>query len=154
MGNVNVLVGVVLALAAGPAVADGPANGPDWLAGHWCSEADGRRIDEIWLPAAGGMLLGMARTVRDAKVESFEFMRVVSDGGSTSFHAQPNGAPPTVFTMVASGEGWIRFANQEHDFPNQVEYRREGDRLSAWIAGPGPDGKQMRIPFEYRACGS
>src|SRR3546814_12087244 len=60
---------------------------------------------EIWLPEAGGMLQGMARTLRDAEVESFEFMRIVSDGGSTSFHAQPNGAPPTVFTMVASGEG-------------------------------------------------
>src|SRR3546814_14135465 len=80
-------------------------------------------------------------------------MRIVSDGGATSFHAQPNGAPPTVFTMVASGEGWIRFENPEHDFPNQVEYRREGDRLSAWIAGPGPDGAQVRIAFEYRACG-
>src|SRR3546814_10031280 len=131
----------------------GPANRLDWLAGDWCSEADGRRIEEIWLPEAGGMLQGMARTVRDAEVESFEFMRIVSDGGATSFHAQPNGAPPTVFTMVASGEGWIRFENPEHDFPNQVEYRREGDRLSAWIAGPGPDGAQVRIAFEYRACG-
>src|SRR3546814_10170429 len=94
MGNVKALLGVVLALAAGPLAADGPANRLDWLAGHWCSEADGRRIEEIWLPEAGGMLQGMARTVRDAEVESFEFMRIVSDGGATSFHAQPNGAPP------------------------------------------------------------
>src|SRR3546814_20216620 len=107
MGNVNALVGVVLALAAGPVVADGPANGLDWLAGHGCSEADGRRVDEIWLPEAGGMLQRMARTVRDAEVESFEFMRIVSDGGSTSFHAQPNGPPPTGFTIVACCTGWI-----------------------------------------------
>src|SRR3546814_10729190 len=93
----------------------GPANRLDWLAGDWCSEADGRRIEEIWLPEAGGMLQGMARTVRDAEVESFEFMRIVSDGGATSFHAQPNGAPPTVFTMVASGEG----RSEEHTYELQ-----------------------------------
>src|SRR3546814_12940836 len=99
------------------------------------------------------MLQGMARTVRDAKVDSFEFMRIVSDGGSTSFHAQPNGAPPTVFTMVASGEGWIRVANPEHDFPHQVEYRRAGDRPVAWIAGPSPEGPRIRLAFDYRPCG-
>jgi hypothetical protein len=153
MGNAKTLLGVVLALAVGPAVADRPATPLAWMAGHWCSEEDGRRIDEVWLPEAGGMLLGMARTMRGTQVQSFEFMRIVSDGRSVSFHAQPNGAPPTEFTMVASGEGRIRFANPAHDFPNQVEYRREGDRLGAWIAGPGPDGAQMRIAFEYRACG-
>src|SRR5690606_32230004 len=126
MGNLRALPVIVLALAAAPAVADGPTGGLDWLAGHWCSEADGRRIDEVWLPQAGGMLLGMARTVRGTDAASFEFMRIVSDGTAASFHAQPNGAPPTVFAMVASGEGWIRFANPAHDFPDQVEYRREG----------------------------
>src|SRR3546814_17277417 len=104
MGNVNVLVGVVLALAAGPVVAGGPAHGLDWLAGHWCSEADGRRIDAIWLPEEGGMLQGMARTMRDAEVESYAVMRIVSECGSTSLTPQPNRAPHTAYPMVARGD--------------------------------------------------
>ncbi|MFT3761135.1 MAG: DUF6265 family protein [Pseudoxanthomonas sp.] len=144
-------LGMGLALCSGAAVAGGPEL--DWLAGHWCGGQGERRIDEAWLPEAAGVLVGVSRTVDGAKLESFEFMRIVSDGGAASLHVQPNGVPPTVFAMAAHGEGWIRFENPEHDFPNRIEYRREGDRLHAYIAGPGRDGKELRIPFEYRRCG-
>ena len=141
-------VGVGLALASGTARAD-----LAWLEGRWCGGDGARRIEESWLPPAGGMLIGMSRTVRDGKVESFEFMRIVVDGDAASFHVQPNGVPPIVFAMEERGEGWIRFANEAHDFPNRIEYRRNGEGLSAWIAGPGEDGSEVRIPFEYRRCG-
>lgn len=150
MRHAKAMLGAGLALWAGTAMAAQP--GLDWLAGHWCGGEGERRIDEAWLAEAGGMLVGMSRTAKSGKVESFEFMRIVSDGRATSFHVQPNGVPPTVFAMAAQGEGWIRFENAEHDFPNRVEYRREGERLLAWIAGPGRDGKELRIPFEYRRC--
>lgn len=129
-----------------------PGLGLDWLAGVWCGERGDARIEEAWWPEAGGALVGMSRTVEGSAMTSFEFMRIVGDGGRPAFHVQPNGTPPTVFAMAERGDGRIRFANPEHDFPNVVEYRREGDRLHAWIAGPGPDGSELRIPFEYRAC--
>lgn len=125
----------------------------DWLAGHWCGGDGGRRIDEVWLPQSGGVLLGMSRTVRGSQVESFEFMRIVVDGDGASFHVQPNGVPATVFTMAARDAESIRFENPAHDFPNRIEYRRSGDRLDAVIAGPGRDGKTKTIPFAYRRCG-
>lgn len=140
-----------LALCSGPAMA--ADAGLDWLSGQWCSDEGGRRVDEVWLPAAGGALLGMSRTVDGGKLESFEFMRIALDGQAASFHVQPNGVPPAVFTQAARGEGWIRFENAAHDFPNRIEYRREGDSLHAYIAGPGRDGKEMKIPFAYRRCG-
>lgn len=151
MKYARAMLGVGLALWAGAAMAARP--GLDWLAGHWCGGDGERRIDEVWLPEAGGVLVGMSRTAKGEKNESFEFMRIVSDGESANFHVQPNGVPPTVFAMAAQGEGWIRFENPEHDFPNRIEYRRDGDRLHAYIAGPGRDGKELRIPFEYRRCG-
>lgn len=143
---------LALAMMAGPVGAGEP---PDlsWLAGDWCGDNQGVQLEETWLAPVGGQLLGMARTLRGGQVASFEFMRIVVDGEVASFHAQPDGAPPTVFTMEDGGAGWIRFANDAHDFPNRIEYRREGDRLSAWIAGPDGEGGEMRIPFEYRACG-
>lgn len=151
MRYAKTMLGAGLALWSGMAMAAQP--GLDWLSGHWCGGKGERRIDEAWLPEAGGMLVGMSRTVKGGKVESFEFMRIVSDGKATDFHVQPNGVPPTVFAMAAQGDGWIRFENAEHDFPNRIEYRREGEVLKAYIAGPGRDGKELRIPFEYRRCG-
>lgn len=149
---------LALALAAGgwtgAAAAGQPQLGLDWLAGHWCGDSGGAHVDEVWLPEAGGTLLGMSRTAREGKAAAFEFMRLVAEAGKPVFHVHPNGAPPTVFATRERGDGWIRFANDAHDFPNVIEYRRNGDRLSAWIAGPGPDGRELRIPFEYRACGS
>ncbi len=96
----------------------------------------------------------MSRTVRGEDTESFEFMRIVPDGKDAGFHVQPNGAPPTVFAFAFAerAERRVRFHNAAHDFPNRIEYRREGDALHAWIAGLGPDGMEMKIVFEYRRC--
>lgn len=151
MRYTKAMLGAGLALCGGAAMAATPEL--DWLAGQWCGGEGERRIDESWLPAAGGMLIGMSRTVNGKRVETFEFMRIVSDDESASLHVQPNGEPPTVFAMAAWGEGWVRFENPEHDFPNQIEYRREGEHLHAHIAGPGQDGNELRIPFEYHRCG-
>lgn len=151
MRHAKVMLGACLALCAVQAAADEP--GLNWLSGHWCGDKDGRQAEEVWLPEAGGTLLGMSRTVRSSKVESFEYMRIVSDGKAASFHVQPNGAPPTVFAQAARGEGWIRFENPANDFPNRIEYRHDGHKLYAYIAGPGSDGKEMKIPFDYHRCG-
>jgi len=139
-----------LALCAAQATAAEPSM--DWLAGHWCGGEEGRSIEEVWLPEAGGSLIGLSRTLRDGAMRSFEFMRIVRDGDAPGLHVQPNGAPPTLFVIGEQGEGWVRFENPEHDFPNRIEYRRDGDHLRAHIAGPGPDGKEMKIPFDYRRC--
>jgi len=140
------MIGMGQAMAADPPL--------DWLAGKWCGGEDGRVIEEVWLPEAGGALLGMSRTVRDGRTETFEFMRIVVDGDRAAFHVQPNGVPATVFPMAARDAGSIRFENPAHDFPNRIEYRRNGDRLEAAIAGPGRDGKTMTIPYAYRRCGA
>jgi hypothetical protein len=150
MRRKKVMLGACLALCAGQAAADEP--GLDWLAGHWCSGNGGQQAEEVWLPEAGGTLLGMSRTVRDSKVGSFEYMRIVSDGKASRFHVQPNGVPPTVFAQVARGDAWIRFENPAHDFPNRIEYRREGEQMHAYISGPGRDGKELKIPFDYHRC--
>ena len=145
------VVGAVLAMCAGGAVAAEP--GLDWLAGQWCGGGGDRRIEEVWLPEAGGALLGMSRTLRGDATESFEFMRIVPAGADAALHVQPNGAPPTVFAIAEREAGRVRFENAAHDFPSRIEYRRQGDALHAWIAGPGRDGKDLRIAFDYRRCG-
>jgi hypothetical protein len=54
--------------------------------------------------------------------------------------------------MTSSGPGWAVFENPQHDFPKRVEYRRTDKGLWAQISGPGEDGRQQAIDFDYSAC--
>ena len=81
-------------------------------------------------------------------------MRIVDQDGVRNYVAQPGGRPPTSFRQAAIGEGWIRFENPAHDFPQRVEYRREGNTLLAEISGPGDGGQETVIRFDYVPCGS
>jgi len=146
-----ILLPIVLASSAGAGERIG-GDDFDWLSGHWCSVSDKQHIEEYWLPARGGMLLGLGRTVQGTRPATFEFMRIAVVDSVPAFIAQPQGGTPVTFKMKGVGLGWVRFENPAHDFPTRVEYRRDGDRLIAHIAGPGKEGKETRIEFEYRRC--
>jgi hypothetical protein len=135
-----------------PAADDPPERRFDWLSGHWCSEAGGQRVEEFWLPAKGSVTLGVGRTIETGKTTSFEFTRIETRDGVTHFTAMLENQPPTSFRLTASGADWARFENPKHDFPRRVEYRRTPSGLHAEIAGPGTDGKEQTIRFEYRPC--
>lgn len=124
-----------------------------WIAGSWCSSAGDEQVEETWLAPRGHEAVGVGRTMRGGRVVSFEFMRITKVDGVIRFLGQPGGQTPTEFPRTAGGEGWIRFENQAHDFPQRIEYRREGDGLYAEVAGPGEGGKESIISFRYWRCG-
>lgn len=149
------LVALTMALtsAVGAVAADDPpARSFAWLSGHWCSESGDQLLEEYWLPAEGNLALGVGRTVKAGKTVTFEFMRIETRDGVTRYVAIHDGQPPTAFKLTASGADWARFENPQHDFPKRVEYRRTSSGLHAEIAGPGKDGKEAVIPFEFRRC--
>ena len=123
-----------------------------WLGGHWCGGEGGERIEEVWLAPVAGSTIGLSRTEKAGRVGVFEFMRIDQVDGVATFLAQPRGREATAFPATEAGPGWIRFANEHHDFPQRIDYRREGEELHAQIAGPGEDGKELVIPFRYRRC--
>lgn len=146
-------IALIAILATASSAADEPGTGSlAWLEGHWCAENDGEQIEEYWMPDHGGMQLGLSRTLKQERTTAFEFLRIVTEAGVPVYVAQPNGAPPVRFTRSAGGSQWIAFENRAHDFPQRIEYRREGDRLRASIAGPGEGGKELTIAFDYRRC--
>jgi hypothetical protein len=150
--NFAALAALVLFACAVPAADDPPARRFDWMSGHWCSESGGQLLEEFWLPAEGELALGVGRTVKAGKTTTFEFMRIETRDGVTSYIALHDGQPPVAFRMTASGQHWARFENPQHDFPRRVEYRRTSSGMHAEIAGPGKGGKEMVISFEYRRC--
>ncbi len=142
---------VAFILIGGVCTAD-TTTGIDWISGRWCTAPGNEATEELWLPPRGNTLLGVSRTVTTAETVAFEYLRIVEDGGILHYIAQPGGRPPTSFKETARGGQWIRFENPEHDFPRRIEYRREGETLHAEVAGPGEDGEEAVISFDYRRC--
>jgi hypothetical protein len=143
---------LILAASAAAPAADSPARAFKWLSGHWCSQSEGRLIEEYWLPPEGNLALGVGRTVKAGKTVTFEFMRIETREGATNYLALHDGEPAVAFRLTDSGADWARFENAQHDFPKRVEYRRTSSGLHAEIAGPGKDGREVVIPFDYRRC--
>ena len=136
------------------ASADAAESGlPGWMAGRWCGGSAGTSIEEVWLPPAGGYMIGMSRTVStQQRREEFEFLRVAMRDGVATYLAQPQGGPVVAFRQTQAGEQSMRFENPAHDFPTRVEYRRTAGGLHAEIAGPGKDGRERVIGFDYTRC--
>ncbi len=136
------------AAAAEAAIAPLPA----WLAGDWCNRSQGSQAEERWLAPAGELMLGLGRTVARGRKTEFEFLRIELQDGIPTYIAQPQGRPGVAFTRTDGGADWIRFENPAHDFPQRIEYRRDGERLHAEISGPGADGQTQTITFAFSHC--
>jgi uncharacterized protein YbjT (DUF2867 family) len=108
-----------------------------WMAGHWAYiTADGARVDEVWLPPAGGLMLGMNRYVPAGKHGFFENLRVETrPDGSTVFVGWPQGQPPTDFKLTSASASRVSFFNLAHDYPQGISYWRDGDELLARVDG-------------------
>lgn len=152
MPTCRTVVAACLLLIACAAPTAGTMARLDWLSGRWCADHGEETVEELWLPPRANMLLGLSRTYTDAVNVSFEYLRIVESDGVLEYLAQPGGRPPTAFRLAVSGDGWLRFENPEHDFPQRIEYRRLGERLEAEIAGPGGNGEELVITFDYMRC--
>jgi hypothetical protein len=146
------VVGAAALVHAATLADDPPSRRFAWLSGHWCAEGGGTLLEEFWLPPEGNLALGVGRTVKNGATTTHEFMRIETRDGATNYIAIHDGQPPTAFRLTASGAEWARFENPQHDFPQRVEYRRTSSGMHAEIAGPGKDGKEAVIPFEFRRC--
>jgi hypothetical protein len=112
-----------------------------WWLGDW----QGERGTEQWV-AAGGAMFGIAL----AKDGTFEVM-IVDDApgpgpadGVRRFIAMPNGGDATEFVERAIAGESVTFANDAHDFPKTVAYRKAAPGLVATIAGG-----DKSIDFEF-----
>lgn len=144
-----------LLLAACASAQANPFAPVEWLAGCWVQQGREAGSVEQWMAPAGGLMLGMARTLKNGRVVEFEFMQIRADAdGKLSYVAQPQGRPPTEFGLLRQGEAEAVFENPTHDFPQRVIYRREAaDRLVARIEG-SMKGKERGIdfPMQRTAC--
>ena len=110
-----------------------PAPDLSWLTGRWLVESGDASQEEIWGEQRGGLMLGVNRTMRGDRAVAFEYLRITS-GESVEYCAQPGGAAATCFELADHDAGWAVFENPEHDYPQRIAYRLEGDQLTATLS--------------------
>jgi hypothetical protein len=120
-------------------------SGLRFLEGSWRGESGRAAIEEHWIEAAGGTMLGVSRTIVSGKTVAFEFLRIEAREDGVFYVAQPNGRPPTDFKLTKVSAGEAVFENLRHDHPKIIRYRLEGDALVAEVEGD--EGKQE---FRFR----
>ena len=126
-----------------------------WLAGCWAVEGGEPGSEEVWLAPAGGTLLGVSRTVRGGKTVAHELLQIRERApGELVFIALPSGQPEATFRLVSTDPRALVFENPDHDFPQRVLYRLEGEgTLHARVEGT-EDGqvKGFDFPLRRRPC--
>jgi Domain of unknown function (DUF6265) len=120
-----------------------------WLAGTWVGGGRPVTFEERWTPAAGGAMLAVSRTLKGDRMVAFEFLRIVERDGGLVYIAQPNGRPPTEFTLTAITADSATFENPMHDFPKMIRYAKRADgSLEARVS----DGGQKSETFVFKSA--
>ena len=93
-------------------------------------------------------MLGISRTVADGKTVEFEFTQIRQDEkGDIFFIAKPSGQAEAKFKMIKGNVNEVIFENPQHDFPQRVIYRLQGDgSLLGRIEGVSK-GKEKSVDF-------
>lgn len=128
-----------------------------WLAGCWASVGAEAGSGEQWMPPAGGTLLGTSRTVRNGRTVAHEFMQIREiEPGKIAFIANPSGQSETTFPLAKAGEREVVFENPQHDFPQRVIYKLDGEGvLRASIEGLSKGQvKTIEFPMKKVDCES
>ena len=123
-----------------------------WLSGCWASVGGETGSGETWTTPAGGTLLGVSRTVKGGKTVAHEFMQIRETGpGQIAFIALPSGQKEASFPLVRLSGQEAVFENPQHDFPQRVIYRRDGDSLTGRIEG-NEGGQAKGFDFPMKRC--
>ena len=152
----SILTGILIFLFCGIAGAQemAPARLDDlgWMAGCWERSNEAKKLvaSEQWMRPAGGVMLGMGRTIADGRATDWEFMRIEQRGDHLVFIARPRAnKEETEFKLIGSKPGESVFENPAHDFPQRVIYRFSGDKLTGRIEGK-LNGKETGIDFAFK----
>ncbi len=123
-----------------------------WLAGNWRTEINGRLMDEQWMAPAGGLMLGMMRTVAKGRLVDHKFLQIREGPGGDLFYVlQPAGQKEAALQITSLTETGAVFENPENEFPQKISYTLQSDgSLLAAVEGPDADGGTKRAEYSYQ----
>jgi hypothetical protein len=118
------------ATPASPVIAAAAVSLSDlsWLSGCWRGNVNQREFREHWLPLRGNLLIGAGHTVTQDRTQDFEYVRIEPRADGLHYVAQPSAGKETAFRLadrqVDGPDTIFTFANDAHDFPQRIVYRR------------------------------
>ena len=131
---IKAMLGAVFAmmLAAQPAAR---VEDLAWMSGHWETSAGEGWTEEYWSAPRGGTMLGYSRAGRGETLREFEQLRLVAGAdGVPVYMASPGGGAAVGFRLTQADGTSATFANPDHDFPQLIRYRRDGNEMIATIS--------------------
>ncbi len=136
------------------ALAQDDVGSTAWLSGCWVASADDVRSEEVWMEPAGGLMVGMARTLRGGVATGYESLLLQLKDGRLTYSAHPSGQTPTDFRATDVSTERVRFEAPEHDFPQAIEYERTSpDSLTAKVYGEiGSSEPAFVLRYARRGC--
>ena len=150
---------VLAAVLSGPGVAEGQDTSHtidqvSWIAGCWERARGSVVTEERWGAPRGGMMVGTSQTVRAGETVEYEFLRVFERDGQLVYEAHPSGQATNEFASAVVTDSTATFTNPQHDFPQEIAYRRaEPDSLIAWVSGPsGGETRSIEFAFARVIC--
>ena len=92
-------------------------------------------------------MIGSGRTVKNGKTTDYEFLRIEQREDAIYYVAKPRFNPQeTAFKLKTWSANEFVFENPEHDFPQRILYKINGDSLAARIEGTR-NGKTSSFDF-------
>ncbi|MCW8875731.1 MAG: nuclear transport factor 2 family protein [Kangiellaceae bacterium] len=133
-----------------------------WLLGDWLKQTKNGAIVESWRKRGGSGVSGIEMSSietsgiefsgigysldHDNKKVINEELRIVEMGGEVFLIAKPDQNPvPVAFKLVACNKSEVKFENKLHDFPQNLEYRREGSKLKIKVSGEKQPGFSLEL---------
>ncbi len=119
-----------------------------WLTGCWQYVNGDRVVEEQWMAPRAHTMISTGRTTQRDSLAEYELVLIREQRGQLAYESHPSGQPSAVFLSRTVGENEVVFENLQHDFPQRIGYRRDGDSLRAWIEGLR-NGQNKRVEFPY-----
>jgi hypothetical protein len=131
-----------------------------WLAGDWCGQKDGARIEEQWSAPAGNAMMCMFRWLQGAQVRFYEFVTIEQQAEGVVLrikHFNPGligweaKEDSIAFTLVQLDGEKAVFIKQDAPDPLWLVYRLEGnDILIACFENESGESKPSDDEFIFK----
>ena len=121
-----------------------------WLAGEWnrTNTKPGKSGVEKWVLKAATELQGWGISMRGTDTAFVEKLKMIIKDNNIYYVADvPGNKEPTLFKLTKITDNEFVCENPEHNFPKQITYVRDGDKMKATISG---NGKSFDYLFEKK----
>lgn len=119
----------------------------DWLLGKWkrLNEEKGKETFENWNKISSTEYSGIGFTMLDGDTIKQEKIRVIKQNGKWDLIVKtPEDKYSIVFPIKELNSNEFISTNDSLDFPKQIKYWKNGDRINALVSGDS-----LKIEFEF-----